>query len=112
MDFPELIKTGKTEQPAFDYLLSEIREINGIHCPSCGSPDYFLMNQKRLHCKNCRRDSPPFSGPPISGLKIFVVTLLLVIKLFELEISARMPVPNWISVTRQHSKYSTYSEKQ
>ncbi len=51
MDFPELIKTCKTEQRAFDYLINEIQEINGIHCPSCGSPGYYLMNQKRLHCK-------------------------------------------------------------
>lgn len=89
MDLPELIKTCRTEQRAFDYLLNEIQRIKGIHCPSCNSPDYYLMSKKRLRCKNCRRDYPPFSGTPISSLKISVVSLLLLIKLFELEISAR-----------------------
>ena len=54
-----------------------------------GSSDYYLMSKKRLRCKICRRDYPPFSGTPLSGLKISVVSLLLLIKLFELEISAR-----------------------
>ena len=89
MDLPELIKTCKTEQRAFDYLLNEIQRIKGIHCPSCGSSDYYLMSKKRLRCKICRRDYPPFSGTLLSGLKISVISLLLLIKLFELEISAR-----------------------
>jgi Zn finger protein HypA/HybF involved in hydrogenase expression len=53
MDLLELIKTCKTEQRAFDYLFQVIQENQGIHCPSCGSPDYYLMNQKRLRCKRC-----------------------------------------------------------
>ena len=89
MDLPELIKTCKTEQRAFDYLLREVQKIKGIQCPSCGSPDYYQMNQTRLRCKRCRRDYSPFTNTPISGLKIPIVSLLLLIKLFELEVSAR-----------------------
>ena len=47
------------------------------------------MSKKRLRCKICRRDYPPFSGTPLSGLKISVVSLLILIKLFGLDISAR-----------------------
>ena len=89
MDLPELIKTCKTEQRVLDYLISQIQEINGIHCPSCRSPDYYLMNKKQLRCKNCRRDFHPFSGTPLTRLKIPVVSILILIKLFELEVSAR-----------------------
>ncbi|HSA38793.1 MAG TPA: transposase [Methanoregula sp.] len=89
MDLPELLKTCKTEQRAFDYLFNEVQKGKGVHCPSCGRPDYYLMNTKRLRCKKCRRDYSPFSGTPISGLKISAVSLLLLVKLFELEISAR-----------------------
>ena len=89
MDLPELIKTCKTEQRAFDYHFREIQKIKGIKCPSCGSPDYYLMNQTRLRCKRCRRDYSPFSNTQIFGLKIPIVSLLLLIKLFELEVSAR-----------------------
>jgi transposase len=89
MDLPELIKTCKTERRAFEYLFNEIQEKRGVHCPACDCSDYYLMNEKRLRCKNCRRDYHPFSGTPISGLKISVISFLLLVKLFELEISAR-----------------------
>jgi len=89
MDLPDLIKTYKTEQRAFDYLFNEVQKVKGVHCPSCGSPDYYQMSTKRLRCKRCRRDYSPFSGTHISGLKISAVSLLLLVKLFELEISAR-----------------------
>ena len=75
MDLLELIKTCRTEHRAFDYLFNEIQIIKGIHCPSYNSPDYYLMSKKRLRCKNCRKDYAPFSGTPISGLKISVVSL-------------------------------------
>jgi hypothetical protein len=45
-------------------------------------------------------------------LKISVVSLLLLIRLFELEISAGKLVHNWISVIQQHSKHLIYSEDQ
>jgi hypothetical protein len=82
MDLPELIKTCKTKERAIDNFFNEIRDIKGIQGPSCGSSAYYLMNQKRLHCKKCRRDYSSFSGTPLFGLKISVVSLLILIKLF------------------------------
>jgi len=89
MDLPQLIKTCITEQRAFDYLFSQSQETSRIHCPSCNSTDYYLMNRKRLRCRTCRRDYHPFYGTPFTRLKIPVVSWLLLIKLFELEVSAR-----------------------
>jgi transposase-like protein len=89
MDLPRLIKICKTERRAFDYRFNERQRIKKIQCPSCGSPGYYLMNKTRLRCKDCQRDYPPFSETTLSGLKIPVLSLLLLIKLFEREISAR-----------------------
>jgi transposase len=89
MDLPGLIKTCRTEQQAYNYLIGEIQKIKGIHCPACGSTEYYGMKKGRFRCKQCRRDFHPFTGTPLTRLRIPVVTLLLLIKLFELDISAR-----------------------
>lgn len=70
------------------FLIGKLEGVKGAHCLSCGSPDYYLMSTKRLRCKKSRRDYSPFSGTQISGLKISVVSLLLLIKLFDLKIRA------------------------
>ena len=49
----------------------------------------YVMNMKRLRCKKCRKDCHPFFGTPLVRLKLPLVSLLLLIKLFELDVSAR-----------------------
>jgi transposase len=47
------------------------------------------MSSGRLRCSSCKTDYNPFNKTSFSGLRISCVSWLLLIKLFELEISAR-----------------------
>ena len=47
------------------------------------------MHPGRLRCKECKRDYNPFSGTLLNELRISYSTWLWLVKLFELEVSAR-----------------------
>jgi transposase len=47
------------------------------------------MSLKRLRCSRCRRDYHPFHGTSLTTMRIPYRSWLILIKLFELEISAR-----------------------
>jgi transposase len=50
---------------------------------------FYVMNLKRLRCMRCKRDYHPFLGTYLNELRIPFGTWLWLMKLFELEISAR-----------------------
>ena len=112
MDLPELIKTCKTEQRAFDYLLNEIHRIKGIRCPSWAVLTITWWVRSGYDARSVEEIIP-----------LFLELCYLVWKYpwypstFSFNYSNLKSVPgklvhNWISVIQQHSKHSIYSEDQ
>jgi len=89
MDLLQLAKVCRSEEDAFQFLFKRRRDRYGISCPGCSSSDYYFMHQGRLRCKDCKRDYHPFSGTLLNELRISYSTWLWLVKLFELEVSAR-----------------------
>jgi len=87
MNLPDLIHICGTEESAFQYLFSRKRELPS--CPSCNYMQFYFMRRNRLRCARCRRDFHPFQGTPLATMRIPYTSWLLLIKLFELEVSAR-----------------------
>ncbi len=89
MDLIQLSKICRNEDEAFTFLFSKRQQISKVQCPNCGSEEFYLMHSKRLRCRTCKRDYNPFSGTLLNELRIPYCTWLWLIKLFELEVSAR-----------------------
>jgi len=89
MDLIQLSKICQNEEEAFTFLFNKKRQISGLQCPNCGSEDFYKMHLKRLRCRICKRDYHPFSGTLLNELRISYCAWLWLIKLFELEVSAR-----------------------
>ncbi len=58
-------------------------------CPYCRSLRVYRIAGKRYRCRNCKYRFADFTGRFLGRLRISAVTWLWVIKLFELEVSAR-----------------------
>ena len=90
MNLLELTKIIKTEKKAFEYLCEQKEKLGRkLLCPFCKSDKYYVMNRTYLRCKNCRKDYNPFSNTIFNKVKIGYRKWLLLIKLFEIETSAR-----------------------
>jgi transposase len=89
MELHQLISLCRSETDAFDYLFKKKKEQIGNVCPFCRGREYYFMSSGRLRCSSCKMDYNPFIDTSISGLRISCVSWLLLIKLFELEVSAR-----------------------
>ena len=89
MDLLQLTKICRSEEEAFTFLFERKKELYGISCPACSSPEFYLMHLGRLRCKQCKRDYHPFSGTLLHEMRISYTTWLWLVKLFELEVSAR-----------------------
>ena len=89
MDLHQLISSCRSETDAFNYLFEKKKEQIGIACPSCKGQEYYFMSSGRLRCSSCKKDYNPFADTCFSRLRISCVSWLLLIKLFELEVSAR-----------------------
>ncbi|MDI6720593.1 MAG: IS1595 family transposase [Methanomicrobiales archaeon] len=88
MNHVDLMTLGRIvsdERRCFEYLL---RQLPDYSCPYCHSPDYYIMSRQRVRCKRCRKDTQPLSETRFSLLKIPCSTWLILLKLFELSISA------------------------
>lgn len=86
----ELAKIVKTEKDALAFLCKEREKLGyKIECPFCDSRNYFVIGRGKLRCKNCRKDYNPFSNTIFNKVKIGYRKWLLLIKLFEIETSAR-----------------------
>ncbi len=89
MDLRQLVSLCKSENDAFQYLFSKKQELKGNFCPHCGKEGFYFMGSGRLRCSNCKKDYNPFFDISFSKLRISSVSRLLLVKLFELEVSAR-----------------------
>lgn len=89
MDFIELMRIASDEKQSFKFL---IEQLTGYSCPFCDSPDYYLMSRKRVRCKECREDNLPLKATRFSMINITCHQWLIILKLFDLSISARRAV--------------------
>jgi len=89
MDLHQLVSLCQSETDAFNYLFQKKKELKGILCPRCKSEEFYLMSSGRIRCSNCKTDYNPFVDTDFIKLRISCVSWLLLIKLFELEVSAR-----------------------
>ena len=89
MELHQLVGLCRSETDAFKYLFKKKKELIGNSCPGCESPEFYFMNSGRLRCSNCKKDYNPFFDTSFSELRVSCVSWLLLIKLFELEVSAR-----------------------
>jgi len=89
MDLLQLAKVCRSEEAAFHFLFQKRRDLYGVTCTGCTTSEYYIMHPGRLRCKTCKRDYHPFSGTLLNELRISYSTWLWLVKLFELEVSAR-----------------------
>jgi transposase len=73
----------------FQYLFQKKKELIGIFCPQCSDQEFYIMSSGRLRCSNCKIDYNPFFDTAFAELGISYVSQLLLVKLFELELSAQ-----------------------
>ena len=89
MELHQLVSLCSTETDAFNYLFKKKKELTGNSCPRCKSQEFYFMSSGRLRCNSCKMDYNPFADTSFSDMRISCVSWLLLIKLFELELSAR-----------------------
>lgn len=75
------------EKRCFDYLLSRLDDIK---CPFCSYKRYYLLSRKRIRCAKCKKDYNPLRNSKFSDINLPYSKWLVLIKLFELSVSARV----------------------
>ena len=89
MNLKSLIDMNNDELAIMKYL--ESRCSNRIVCKFCKSNQYYVMkNKNRLRCATCKKDFKLFAESRFSMLRISYAKWLMLIKLFELSVSARV----------------------
>ena len=86
MNLIELGRITSDERKSFQYLCNKFRDLS---CPNCGQQVYYFMSRQRLRCKICGNDFNPLKSTKFSEIKISASRWLILIKLFELSVSAR-----------------------
>ena len=86
MNILKLGKITSDEKCAFRYLLDKIKDLQCVHCKS---KSFYIMDNKRLRCKKCLRDLWPLQNTKFCIARIPVSKWLMLIKLFDLSVSAR-----------------------
>jgi len=89
MKFEGLVKLLNDEKKITEFLYTRKKSIDPIVCPFCGKRRFYLMNRKRIRCKKCRRDHDFLGNTWLGNLNVGYGKWLMLIKLFELEVSAR-----------------------
>jgi len=89
MELHQLVSLCRSETDAFNYLFQKKKELKGNLCPHCKNEEFYLMSSGRIRCSNCKMDYNPLVDTNFVKLRISCVSWLLLIKLFELEVSAR-----------------------
>ena len=84
----ELIKLLSNEKETMEFLYKR-KGINGIECPHCGGRKFYLMSRKRVRCKKCKKDHDFLKETWFGKIRISYAKWLILVKLFELEVSAR-----------------------
>ena len=86
IEFSKIISEKST---ALEFLCKQFKKKNTIHCTSCDSKEYYIISRGKLRCKDCKIDYKPFAGTCIDIINIDYSKWLVLIKLFDLGISAR-----------------------
>ena len=89
MELHQLVSLCRSEPDAFQYLFQKKKELKRNSCPHCRGQEFYFMSSGRLRCSTCKMDYNPLYDTGFSQLRISCVSWLLLIKLFELEMSAR-----------------------
>ncbi len=89
MDLHQLVSLCRSETDAFQYLFQKKKELKRNSCSHCRGQEFYFMISGRLRCSTCKKDYNPFYDTCFCQLRISCVSWLLLIKLFELEMSAR-----------------------
>lgn len=82
-------KLVRTEGSARGYFLALIRQSGDSGCPRCREPQSYSMKDGRQRCVSCRCTYHAFSGRWINQVKVSCRQWIRIVKLFELEVSAR-----------------------
>lgn len=89
MKLREYEKLVKTEAAAREYFLSQCERSADSGCPRCGETEGYSMKDGRSRCVSCRCTYHAFSGRWINRVKIPCRQWVRIVKLFELDVSAR-----------------------
>ena len=84
MELHHFVSLCSNEKEAFPLFIPKENS-----CTRCWGQEFYFMNSGRLRCSNCKTDYNPFHDTAFVELRISYVSWLLLIKLFELELSAR-----------------------
>jgi len=76
------------EKNALSYLCSKMKP-NDKSCPRCRYRKHYAMGRSNLRCSRCRTDYNPLGNTCFGLIKIPLTRWLVLIKLFELSVSAR-----------------------
>jgi transposase len=79
----------RTEKSAKRFFIRRCRKNSHIFCTRCGSRKAYRIRRGRYRCSQCRYEFGDFTGRWIGKLNISSKNWLWIIKLFELEVSAR-----------------------
>jgi transposase len=90
IDLIEFSKIIANRSRALEFLCKRYKTTKTIHCPSCSSRKYYTMVRGNLRCKKCRTDYRPFPQTMFNAINIDFVRWFVLIKLFDLGISARL----------------------
>ena len=85
----ELSKIVSDKSTSLEFLYKRFTNTNSVHCPKCDSEKYYLMSRGNLRCSKCKINYKPFSDTRFDTINIDYSKWLVLIKLFDLGISAR-----------------------
>jgi len=89
MDIKSFEAIVKTEKSARRYLIKSCQKKGRIFCHECKCRKIYRIRRNRLRCSRCGYEFSLFTGRWIGKLNICARDWLWIIKLFELEVSAR-----------------------
>jgi transposase len=89
MDLKAFELIVNTENKARRYLRKFCWKNGHVFCSRCRSYKVYRIRDKKFRCKNCGFTFHDFSGRWLNEVKISSKTWLWILKLFELEVSAR-----------------------
>jgi len=89
MDLKAFELIVNTENRARRYLRKFCWKNGHVFCSRCRSYKVYRIRNKKFRCKNCGYTFHDFSGRWLNKVKISSRTWLWILKLFELEVSAR-----------------------
>jgi len=78
MTFPKTQKEFEmffsNEEKCFSYIF-DIKYPNGFTCTNCHSPNYLLIKNRTVRCKNCRKDTSLTAGTIFQNSKLTLMDL-------------------------------------